>query len=192
MARSFNSYLATRVNRGVRFRCSNPQGLFVFVDSNFDASAVYTGIFVFLGGGCIHSKSLRQKFISTSSFDAEYAGLSEAIKVGCYYRSIARDLGTDIQHAVIFCDNKAVVDCVNSTETYDTSKKRHHRVRAMWSKERRRRGYVQVHWIEGSKNLADLATKPGRQIPGFSELIAQLMGERDVQAMKEFEAKNKM
>ena len=187
IAKTMMCYMVGRIGHGVKFRKDIDQGLYVFVDSNFGVE-VYTGIAVYLNGGVIYSKSLRQKFASRSTFDAELAGLSEGVRIALYYRAVARDLGLNIEKAVVFGDNEAAVN--EAKAVYNgvsgVSKLRHHRIRLNWLKQQYQRGLVDIQHVVSADNVADILTKPITAEKHWDDLYGQLMGETQTRKIVEY------
>ena len=180
-------YLVGRIGQGVRFRSDISQKLFVFCDTNY-GTTVYTGIVVYLNGGVIYSKSLRQRFASRSTFEAELAGLAEGARVALYYRAIARDLGLDIDRAVIMGDNEASIN--EAKATYNgggISKLRHHRIRLNWLKQQYQRKLIDFVHVPGVDNVADILTKPITAQDLWDDLYGQMMGEIPTRAILAYE-----
>ena len=174
-------YLAGRVGQGVRFRNDQDQGLYVFVDANHGSdpgSENWTGIAVFLCGGCIYAQCLRQKFGSKSTFEAELGAMSQAQTVGTYYRAIARDMGLNVEKAIILGDNLEAVKECNSAFISSAVKQRHHRVRLNLVKQDVTRGLIEYHHIRTDDNVADILTKPIVDYDKWTDLYGQLMGEK--------------
>ena len=177
IAKNMMRYMVGRLGHGVTFRKDMPQDLFIYVDSNFGVTN-YTGIAVFLNGGCIYSKSLRQKYASRSSYESELSGISEGVRIALYYRAIARDLGMNIEKAVVFNDNEAAVNESRAAHSGGgTSKLRHHMIRNNWVKQQFQRGLVDIIHVRTEDNVADILTKPITSEEKWDDLYAQLMGE---------------
>ena len=169
-------YLISQQSRGVKFREDVPQDLFVYVDSNFD-DTTFTGIYVFAQGGCIYAKSVRQRFASLSTFDSELAGMNEAAKTALLYRAILRDCGIRSEFpTMILGDNKAAVDELTNCRTGGSTKARHHRVRAAWTKQLVALKLIEFRHIPTNENIADLGTKAVSDKEKWKDLKNQLMG----------------
>ena len=169
-------YLLAQQGRGVKFREDVPQELFIYVDSNFD-DVTFTGIYVFALGGCIYAKSVRQRFISLSTFDSELAGMSEAAKTALLYRAILRDCGIRSDFpTMILGDNKAAIDELTNFKTGGSKKPRHHRVRAAWTKQLVALKLIEFRHIPTDENIADLGTKAVSDKEKWKTLKDQLMG----------------
>jgi len=176
MMKRWCRYLASQQSRGVKFRQDIPQEMVIYVDTSFD-KVTFTGIFVFALGGCVYAKSLRQRFISLSTFDAELAGMSEAAKVALQCRAILRDCGVRSEKpTLILGDNKAAVDELTNFKCGGSRKARHHRVRAAWTKQLVGLKLIEFKHIPTDENIADLGTKAMGDVSKWSNLRDQMMG----------------
>ena len=172
----FCRYLTAQQSRGVQFRSDVPQDLFIYVDTSFDV-ITYTGIFVFAFGGCVYAKSLRQRFKSLSTFDAETAGLNEAAKVAITFRGIVRDCGVRSKYpTMILGDNKASIDEMTNAKSAGSRKPRHHRVRAAWTKQLVAQKIIEFRHVVSADNVADIGTKVITDKELWRNLKDQVMG----------------
>ena len=172
----FCRYLSTRIGTGVRFLRNNPQRLIIFVDTNFDTT-VYTSITVYWRGGVIYAKSLRQKWGSLSTFDAELSGMSEAAKVAFKFRELTRDFGfRDERPTLVLGDNLAAVNELRKGLHSSSTKPRHHRVRAQWAKQLQYLGGVEYQHVSSANNVADIGTKVMLDVAKWEDLTSQVQG----------------
>jgi hypothetical protein len=124
----------------------------------------HTGLAVTLGGGCILTKSTKQKIVTKSSTEAELVGLSTHAGVGI-------ELGKMIQHqlvqssgpdesvqVILFQDNKSTISLIiNGKPTHDSS--RHILIRHFWLHERIQNREVILAYCPTDIMVADILTK---------------------------------
>ena len=151
--------------------------LTAWVDANWAHDYVtrksITGIIVCAGVTPIYWKSTRQSSVSSSTFEAELAGLRTVAEVNRAIRIGMRAHGMKLKGATrVMCDNQAAVQ--QATKHDALLKKRHtaiswHRVR-----EAVRRGEMGISFVPSAWMLADLLTKPTGGVI-FNRLVAMLM-----------------
>ena len=182
-ANHFLRWLQGQKQAGIIFRSTEDKGCYLMVDTNYEVKT-FTGIAVICGGAIIKFLCVQQKFISLSTYEAELAGMSEAIKVALDIQAKLKDTGEKVGRITIFGDNKAAVEELQlSAPEKVAPKARHHRMRLLWAKQIVQLGLVEVKWIRSEDNLADAATKPlGKDL--WNSLSPQIMGTAPIEALR--------
>jgi hypothetical protein len=117
------------------------------------------GYVALLWGLLVAHGSKRQHNILTSTFKAELEACTLAHKKAIYLRDILRDLNINIGRKVpILTDSLSLVSGLLTREF--RPKRKHHDIKVMKIRELKREGEVKYYYEEGSRNPADLLTKP--------------------------------
>jgi hypothetical protein len=168
---------------GITFNSKEDKGLFIFSDTGLD-SDTFTGTVAICMGAAVDAKCGRQKFKSTSTMEAEMAGLSEAAKMAVHLQACLMDCGELVGTVTIYGDNSAAIDQfqLGAAEVV-SGKARHHRLRYHWVKQLVQLGIIRFKWCSTTQMIADLATKP---LPkdAWNVLYPQLMGLAPIQALE--------
>jgi len=140
----------------------NPVHVLAKVDANHAGNMKtrrsHSGILIYINQALIIWYSERHNTVEASSFGSEYIALRICTEMVEALRYKLRCFGVPVEGPTdVLCDNQSVV--TNSSVPTSVLNKRHiticyHRVR-----EAQAAGIIQVGWIEGEKNLADLFTK---------------------------------
>ena len=168
---------------GITFNSKEDKGLFIFSDTGLDKDT-FTGTVAICMGATIDAKCGRQKFKSTSTMEAEMAGLSEAAKMAVLLQASLMDCGELVGTVTIYGDNAAAIDQfqLGAAEVV-SAKARHHRLRYHWVKQLVQMKIIRFEWCSTTQMLADLATKP---LPkdAWNLLYPQMMGLAPIQALE--------
>ncbi|GAA6026679.1 hypothetical protein JCM8202_002088 [Rhodotorula sphaerocarpa] len=148
---------------------SSGGGLTAYVDADHagdvESRRSTTGVVVQLDGSTIHTVSRRQQSVQLSTFQAELGAISVALTELEWYSSIISSLpiGNDAPLRILN-DNLSSVKALLSP-TY-TEEKKQHDVKIKFVREQIEREFVELKWIPGADNVADLLTKalPARQV----------------------------
>ncbi|KAF8824317.1 hypothetical protein HHX47_DHR8000004 [Lentinula edodes] len=136
-------------------------GLSAWTDSDW-ASDPYTrrsqtGFFMKLANGIFSWTSHAQKTIAHSSTEAEYMALSDCSRQVVWIRNLLEELGYKLDAIPIAGDNQGSIFMASNPVTSKHSK--HIDIRYHYIREVVERGLVQVFFVDGSNNPADLFTK---------------------------------
>jgi hypothetical protein len=137
------------------------QGLSATTDSDWAADVnnrrSQTGFFLRLAGGPISWSSRAQKTVALSSTEAEYMALSDCSRQVVWVRTLLGELGYQLRPIPICGDNQGSIFIASNPVTEKRSK--HIDIRYHYIREVIRRKIVEVYFIEGEENPADILTK---------------------------------
>lgn len=153
-----------------------------FVDADHAGNRVtrrsHTGILIFLNRAPIIWFSKAKNTVETSKFGSEFTAMRIAVELLESLRYKLRMFGIPLDGPVnTFCDNKSVV--TNSIHPASTLKKKHNAIAYHCVREAIASNMMRVGWVQSSKNLADLLTKPlpGPTLHALCEKILYLFKE---------------
>ena len=134
-----------------------------YVDSDFggdlDKRRSLTDYVSTLGGCVISWKSALQSTVAlSSSTEAEYMAITEAIKEAIWLKAFLGEIASLGDPIMVFCDNQSAVHLTNDRIFHERTKHidiRYHFVHDVISE-----GNVLVKKISTEENLADMLTKP--------------------------------
>jgi hypothetical protein len=154
----------------------NPVNMYGFCDSDHARDRVtrrsHTGIILFLNRAPVVWFYKKQNTIETSTFGAEFVALRIAVELIEAQRYKLWMMGVPIDGpCMLFCDNEAAVK--NSTIPESTLKKKHNAIACHRVREAVALGTIRIGYINTSRNLADMLTKPlmSEKIHSFCEQI---------------------
>jgi hypothetical protein len=137
------------------------QGLIACTDSDWASDPQkrrsQTGYFLKLAGGAISWTSRAQKTIALSSTEAEYMALSDCSRQVVWMHTLMGELGYVLKPVPICGDNQGSIFIASNPVTEKRSK--HIDIRYHYIREVIERKFVELFFIEGEKNPADLLTK---------------------------------
>jgi hypothetical protein len=119
-----------------------------------------SGYIFTLAGGPISWASSIQKVVALSTCEAEYIALSEAVKEGLWIKNFINDLdvGIHFDKIPIHVDNESAIKLAKNPEFHQRSK--HIDIRHHFIRDNVRDGTIEVTWMSGKENPADMLTKP--------------------------------
>jgi hypothetical protein len=128
-----------------------------FADNRTDSKS--TGGYTFnLSGAAITWRSKKQSLVSTSSTEAEYIALCDAVGESIWLRQIMNEMTGRITYPIlVYCDNSPTISIASDVGV--TTRNKHILVKYHYSREMIQKKYVVVEHISTSKNLADIMTK---------------------------------
>ena len=157
-------YLAGTVDLGIRFqtRAEEPF-LFGYSDADFagdiDERKSTSGYLFIFGGGPISWKSQRQRTVTLSTTEAEYAALTEAVRESNSIRQLLTELGIAVSQPIpILEDNLSTISLANNHANHKRSK--HVDIRNHYCREQATTGNIAIRYISTDKQAADSLTKP--------------------------------
>jgi hypothetical protein len=116
-----------------------------------------TGYVFTYNGSVISWASNRQPTVATSTTEAEYMALSDALKEGIWLSRMLSDLGIPVAQFIIYCDNKAAIALTANPGKHKHSK--HIDVRYHFIRERVIDGGVIIRHVGTNDQAADMLTK---------------------------------
>ena len=138
----------------------NEEFLDVYSDSDWAGDRVSrkstSGGVISFAGCAIKHWSSTQSTIATSSGEAEYYAMVKAVAEGLAVQALASDLGLSFQLR-IWVDSTAAKAIVSRI---GLGKVRHMEVKYLWAQEALKNGRFRVMKVDGTKNPADILTKP--------------------------------
>jgi hypothetical protein len=141
----------------------NPVQINCFTDANHAGNRItrrfHTGIIIFVNRAPVIWYSKAQNTIASSTFGSEFVATRIAIELIIALRYKLRMFGVPIEEATnLFVDNKSVV--LNASNPTSVLKKKHNAIAYHKVREAVAASIVRIAKVAGSKNLADLFTKP--------------------------------
>jgi len=154
------------------FRPDDRVPLCAYVDADWATKISVSGGLIAFMSAPIHWYSRTQRSVSMSSTEAEFFAMCAAVKEILFFRDLLLDLGIALAGPTrLATDNKSVVDLAFDAVAF---KKTKHILRAAeFVRDFSHRRVIQVHWIAGHNNPADLLTKPFPLVT-FRKLLALL------------------
>jgi len=148
----------------------------IFVDADYAQDPVdsksTTGYVVRFNGDVINWSSKKQSVVATSSTQAEYMALAEAVKEALWYREWVREVFGVWICVVIHCDNQAAIKLSDNDMAHERTK--HIRVRYHFIRDEVRLGTVKIQYVNTAEQQADILTKAMDRVP-FARLRDMLM-----------------
>lgn len=110
----FNMYIKGTIGYGIQCGRATSIKLLGFSDSDWagidEEMRSNSASCFFVGTGVISSSSKKQDPVAQSTVEAEYIGVSEAIKQAIWMRKLMLDLCSNMSKAtIILCDNSAAI-----------------------------------------------------------------------------------
>jgi len=122
-----------------------------------DTGRSFLGYILQLGNTTIPWRCLKQRFVATSTCEAEYMALAMTTKHHHWLKRESQELlKIDILTA-LFCDSNATIDVEHNSKLHDQSK--HNDVAYHFTREQINKGNVSVMYVPSEENLADIYTK---------------------------------
>ena len=136
-------------------------GLYAFVDSDWGSDPntrrSQTGFILKLAGGVFSWTSRTQKTVAHSSTDAEYMALSDCSHQVVWIRTLLGELDYKLTPTEITSDNQGAI--FNASNPVTEKQSKHIDIRFHYIRELIEHGDVQVLFVQGAENPADILTK---------------------------------
>jgi hypothetical protein len=133
-----------------------------FTDSDWgmsDNRKSVSGYLIECSGGPIAWSSKQQVIVALSSCEAEYLSCTHCARQIIWLRSLFHELGfPQDQPSMLYCDNQGTIACTHDPHSH--SKMKHIDIRAHFIRSCVNRQIIDIHYIQGIHNPADLLTKP--------------------------------
>ena len=168
-------YLIGTENLGLWYPKGQEFSVVGYCDADFAGCRVErkstSGSCIFLGGCLISWNSKKQNSIALSTAEAEYVASGSCTAQILWVQSQLADYGIRIQKIPIMCDNTSAINLAKNPIVHSRTKHieiRHHFIRDHISK-----GDIELKFIDTSRQLADIFTKPlGTE--RFNSLVREL------------------
>lgn len=132
-----------------------------FVDTDFagdrDRRMSLTGYVFTLFGNTVSWKASLQHVVALSTTEAEYIGITKAVKEALWLKGLINELGIPQEVINVFCDNQSAIHLCKNHLFHERTK--HIDIRLYWIRDIISDGKVQVLKIHTSDNPADYITK---------------------------------
>lgn len=138
--------------------------LYGHVDASYaectDTRRSHTGFVFFFANAAISWASRRQDLTATSSTEAEYVALSDAVKEAVYLRNLYQELlGVANLQVPILEDNQSTIKQALNFDGQPSRLSKHIDVRLHFLKDHFRQGDVSLHYVPTALQVADCLTK---------------------------------
>jgi hypothetical protein len=135
----------------------------VYTDASFGNKELrrrsVTGYAILLANAAVCYKSICQKCVSISTFQAEMIACSEACRESEWIRMLLGELGLPINKPIrVFCDNTAVVASVKNPVNHKGSK--HFEIRHLYARELQENKRIAIEYLNTNEMIGDIMTKP--------------------------------
>lgn len=154
-------YLKGTAHYGVTYKVSD-KPLFGYVDADWgncpNDRRSYTGFAFLLADGAISWESRKQRTVALSSTEAEYMGMTEAVKEAIYLKRFLLELGFEGSTEVtLFCDNVGAQKL--ATNPVFHSRTKHIDIRHHFIREAVNEHHIKLVYTPTEKMTADVLTK---------------------------------
>ena len=154
-------YLAGTRNYALIYDGKSGKGLQGYTDSDWAADHIkrrsITGYFFKLANGIFSWTSHAQKTVALSSTEAEYMALSDCARQAMWLKTLLSELGIALTAIPICGDNQGSI-FIGSNPVQECCTK-HIDIRYHYVHECMENGNIELSFIEGAKNTADMFTK---------------------------------
>ena len=137
------------------------KGLFACTDSDWASDNTsrrsQTGYFLKLADGIISWTSRAQKTVALSSTEAEYMALSDCSRQVVWVKNLLKEIDHEVNAIPIYGDNQGSIFIASNPVTEKRSK--HIDIRYHYIREVIEKGHIELFFIDGNENPADLLTK---------------------------------
>jgi hypothetical protein len=133
-----------------------------------------TGIFISLGGGGVFFKSVKQKIVCKSAWEAELVAQSDSASQAVWTYRFCSELNAGKFKLLLLCDNLGTIASIKKGKP-SNDKSRHVHIRYFWIKELLENKDITLEHCGTNMMIADVLTKP---LTGdtFVRLVGMAMG----------------
>ncbi|XP_060212067.1 uncharacterized mitochondrial protein AtMg00810-like [Lycium barbarum] len=161
-------YLLNDPAQGILLNNSTDFSLQAYSDSDWAACPMsrrsVTGFFVLLGGCPISWKSKKQPTVSLSSAEAEYRALRKVVAELVWLGRLLGDMGLVVKSPVpVYCDSQAALHIARNPVFHERTK--HIEIDCHYVRDILSSGYISLHHVCSSDQLADVLTKSLTGVP---------------------------
>lgn len=177
-------YLKSSSDLGLYYK-ANDNSIISFSDSDFagdiDTKKSTSGILLLVNGAPVGWRSSKQTTVATSTTNAEFISASLATsEIICARQFLSELCKVNIEPTVLYIDNQSAIKLIVNNQVH--TKIKHIDVKYMFVREAIENKEVRVSYIETSKQVADILTKPlgTRQF----EILRETIGLKTMNIMK--------
>lgn len=154
-------YLKKTIDYRLTFRKTG-KSLIGYSDADWGNCSIdrksYSGYCFILGGAAISWRSQKQRTVATSSTEAEYISLSEAMKEALYLNRLLKEVGLlELSKTTLYADNQGAIYIANDTGYHTRSK--HIDIRYHFIRDVLKSKTVELEHLPTNLMLADVFTK---------------------------------
>jgi hypothetical protein len=157
-AKKVMAYLLGSASKGIRLKGIGPLKIFVDAGEEKLEHKATSGVVAMLGSSPISWSSRKQDVTTLSSTEAEYLALTEGTQLALWMQRILEDMGVrGGRTPMLLVDNAGAARLAENPEHHRRTKhirRRHHFVR-----EAVQAGEIEVTWVKGQENPADMLSK---------------------------------
>ncbi|CAI7772759.1 unnamed protein product [Closterium sp. NIES-54] len=126
--------------------------------SDISDATSHGGYICCVGGIQVSWKSKKQGEIAHSSTESEYMALFHGVKEVVWMRRLLEELGQDQEGSTsVFCDSQGAIAMARNAVLYGLNKHMH--IKWHWMRKELKKGAISLHYINTTKQPADLLTK---------------------------------
>jgi len=135
-----------------------------------------TGYALYLFGNLVGWSATKQKSVALSTAESEYVAMSTCAQFGKWYMRLLRDVGLEMtwyEPFVLYSDSKSALAIAKSKVAIVNKYSKHVERRVHWFRELVRAKVMDVKFVKGTENIADIFTKclPMRTFRQFREKL---------------------
>ena len=168
-------YLAGTSNYALVYDGGSQKGLLAYSDSDWAADKSnrrsVTGYFFKVANGIFSWRSQAQKTVALSSTEAEYMALSDCSRQAVWLKTLLEELGMPLKAIPLYGDNQGSI--FNASNPVQEKRMKHIDIQYHFIRQCIEDGKVELMFVEGINNPADLFTKNLGNIK-FSKFRSQL------------------
>jgi hypothetical protein len=163
----------------------------IYIDASYgvgENGRSQTGTVTCIGDIAIGWSSCKQEVVALSSTEAEYIAMTVAAQEAAWLKMLLEEIGEKIIPVVV-TDNEGAKKLTENPIFHRRTK--HIQIRFHYIRELLKEGKLEVKWVAGKDNRADLLTKQvvGPQLQRLTELVLQ-KNDRDDESLSEGECWN--
>ncbi len=157
------NYLYSNPERVLKLGGPRPLKMFGFVDASFGLKTRIGGaLFLGMFSGAFYTFSVTDRSVSLSSTEAEIKGIARLILPIMHFVQVANFLGALQDSGVdLYCDNESAIEISKMLKM--TDQVRHIQKIINFIRKKINQGVINLKWVPGDKNPADVLTKPLRR-----------------------------
>jgi hypothetical protein len=171
-------YLKGTPDRGLTYWSQDEPGpvpIEVYCDSdwgNTEDRRSRTGYVVLINGGVVEWRSTLQHSVATSTCEAEFYAICEAVKEILWLANFLTEMGIPFSKPVVYCDNNGAIELAKHEIFNNRSK--HISIKLAFVREAWKEGVFEIRKVGTVDNRSDILTKSvGPQV--FSKHVGALM-----------------